>query len=78
MKRFLFVTDSGRKNEGLRTTQLLADNLEHALRMFNMESVDHPSRVMDPRTGSNINNVWVIKDSDSDARVATIVDMGNV
>ena len=76
MRNFLFVTDSGRKAEGLRNSQVRANNIMDALRLYNIECADHYKQLMDPFTGKNIPGVFIIPDSGGDATVATVIDIG--
>jgi hypothetical protein len=78
MRNYLFVTDSGRKNEGLRNSQVHAENITEAIRLFNIEAADHPRMLTNPKTGRNINTVWLLMDSDSSTFIATIVDLGEI
>ncbi len=78
MRNYLFVTDSGRRNEGLRNSQVRANNIMEAMRLFNIESADHHKELMEPMSGKRIPGVWLVPDCDSDAFVATIVDLGEV
>ena len=77
MRNFLFVTDSGRKNEGLRNSQVCAENLEQAMRLFNIECADYHKRLVNAN-GKNVDHVFLITDSDSEAFIATIVDLGAI
>jgi len=77
MRNFLFVTDSGRRNEGLRNSQVRAENLEQAMRLFNIECADHHKRLVDA-SGRNVDGIFLITDSDSEAFIATIVDLGTI
>ena len=78
MRNFLFVTDSGRKSEGLRNSQVRANNVMEAMRLFNIESADHHKNLTEPVTGRNIPGVFLLTDCNSDAFIATIVDLGEI
>ena len=75
MKNYLFVTDSGRRNEGLRNSIVRADTVEQATRLFNIESVCHRQNLFGAGDKA-IDGVWLIKDSDSESWVATVIDLG--
>jgi hypothetical protein len=78
MRNFLFVTDSGRKNEGLRNSQIHANNIMEAIRLFNIESADHYKNLTDPSNGRNIPGVFLLNDCDNSSFIATIVDLGEI
>lgn len=76
MRTFVFVTDSGRKSEGLRTTQIVSDNLVSAIRAMGIDDADHHQQLTDANGKGHHAGVYFIRSSSASDVIAVIYDLG--